>query len=104
MNVDFDRISFDEARMLRKQLEALLNSEGWQIVQQLVDSRVDGQRKSVEQVIPESMEQLVRFATVKGRIEELKFFPSFVEQVYIDLQGYVERAADDEQMEMNYDE
>lgn len=81
----FDEMNYEEARELKREWEKLFESDGWQLVEEFIEERVRLRKQQLYDMCPENMEQAVRFARVKGGVEELEYFPEMLKQVLFDL-------------------
>lgn len=85
MSVDFDAITYTEARSIKDSLDVLTKSDGWKFVLELLEERSKIRQTELLQLCPESVEQMVRYARVKGGIDELKLFGGLIEYTYSTL-------------------
>ena len=83
--MNFDDISYEEARTLKEHLETLLDSEGWKFVMAFMQERQFMRERELISLCPERIEQMVRFARMKGSLDEIQTFPEIIGQVYSDL-------------------
>lgn len=97
MTVDFDNLTYEEARVLKDQLDQFLDSPGWTFVQEFLTERAMLRQRELVQMCPESVEQMVRFARIKGGIDELQLIPDMLGQIYSDVNAFVKDAQDKEE-------
>lgn len=96
MSIDFENLSYEEARVYKEQLEDLFDNAGWQFFTEFVEERVSGRMKELLNLCPESVEEMVRYARVKGAIDELSRLVDMLAQVHSDLATEVKRLQEEE--------
>lgn len=99
--IDFEELDFDQARNVKQSLENLIDSPGWAIIVQFIESRTEIRNKALVETIPENVEQMVRMARLKGQTEELSQFPSYVGQLLNDVTEELRRIQDEEQSQLD---
>lgn len=92
--IDFENLDYGQAREAKEQLEDTLNSPGWVFLMSLLQQRADLREKELYAIVPATMEENVKFAILKGGINELRFVPALAEQVLRDLTEELKRAQD----------
>ena len=97
-------LGYDELRALKEHLEKLFEHPGWKIVQEFIETRAAGREKELLSMCPESVEQMVRFARVKGGVEELQLLPKMLEAVLSDARAGVKNYQEYEAGENDGDE
>lgn len=101
--IDFDNLSYAEAREIKEILEGLFDSPAWKFIKDFLEERAQGRLNELVSMCPETVEQMVRFARVKGSIDEIVMLPVILAQVLSDVTEAVRRAQDD-QMEMELED
>lgn len=93
--IDFEQITYEEARDLKLHLEGLLDHPGWKFLCEVVEARASTREKELLEMCPTNMEQLSLFNRVKGGIDELRFVPLLMNQLLSDVSEEVRRIQDE---------
>lgn len=96
MTLDFDNLSEDDLIAIKHELEKLFESKGWEIVESFIQERVEVRERALIDMVPDSIELMVKFARMKGGMEELKVLPEMLKQFYVDVETEVLRIREDE--------
>ncbi len=100
MNVEllnFELMTLEEATELKLALGKLLESSGWRFVLQFLEARHKGRRDELYSTTPDSVEAMVRFAKIKGGLEELQLIPVMIQQMHTDVSEEIRRLQDVEE-------
>lgn len=89
MSFDFDNMTYEQAREVKENLGNLFDSPGWVFITEFLQEREELRNRELVQMCPENVEQMVRFARIKGGIEEMQLFPEMIAQVYSDVTTFV---------------
>jgi len=93
---DLDNLTYEDARELKLQLERFMDSPMWGFLTDFINTRIEMRSKELFSMCPESVEQMVRFARLKGGLEELGNLPVMIEQIYSDVDTYVAKVQKNE--------
>ena len=99
-----EEIDYVQARAIKEALERMFESEGWAVFTDFVESRVAGRQAELYDYTPETVEQMVRFARMKGGLEELKLLPTMLHQIHSDCKELVfktQEAMEEDEPELN---
>lgn len=91
-----EELDYEEARELKKSLEDLFVSRGWEFVEYFLSKRADDRERQLYGMCPEDMAEAVRFARVKGGVEELRLLPDMLKQVLADIEDHLEDLKEDD--------
>lgn len=94
--MNIEEMQYEEARELKKSLGDLLQSPGWEFVEYFLAQRSDIRHKQLLEMCPENTEQMVRFARMKGGIDELRMLPEIFKQVLSDIEEYLNTVQENE--------
>jgi hypothetical protein len=83
--IDPEEMTEGKLAEVKHALEELINSAGWLMVQEFITARIAGRMEALQQVVPETTEQMVRYARERGRLEEVGDLPRFIEAYYSDV-------------------
>lgn len=101
--IDWEELSYDEARGLKEALEAMLDSEGWAIVRAFISERVTIRAAELVNYNIETQEQIARYNRLQGEMQELARFPEIIAQYCSDLAVEVKKLQDEAQGQMDFE-
>lgn len=91
-----EELSYEEARELKEYLEELFDHPGWKWFQTFIEQRVRIRTRDLYQYCPDSTEMMVKFARLKGGLDELDLLFPAVHQVYSDLSSNLEKMLEED--------
>ena len=94
LDFDFENIELEEGQEIKLALEKLIDSFGWEIVEEFVRQRVKGREQSLTNVRITGLEGLAEYNYVQGGLHELAMFPSFIKQLLVNAQEGVRAELD----------
>lgn len=97
--IDFENLSYEEAREYRDELETLLKSAGWGFVVTFLAERAELRHKELISMTVQSVEQMAAFNYVQGGLAELVALPEMIGQVHMDLTEQITKIQDEMESE-----
>lgn len=101
MMVNWDELSYEEAREIKEALEAMLDSPGWEFTRQFIASRTSIRAAELINYRIESVEQIARYNRLQGELEEIARFPDVIAHYLSDLTSEVRKLQDEAQAELD---
>lgn len=93
-DLDFENLEYENARSIKENLEKMLQEEGWQIFLRFITTRAALRERELYEMMPASIEDMVKFAAFRGGINELRLLPVLMEQMLTDLKEEIRRVQD----------